>query len=72
MRFQQADDDVRAAGATALPLGEHRVGLADTWCGAEIDPELSPGHTSTFLQSPVSLTTPPATSRRTIAGLVPR
>src|SRR5271165_218659 len=54
VRFQQPDDDVRATGAAALRLAEHRVGLADTWCGAEIDAELSPGHTSTLLSELVA------------------
>ena len=34
VRFQQPGNDVRATGATTLGLGEHRVGLADTGCGA--------------------------------------
>lgn len=44
VRFQEPDDHVRAASPAALALGEHRVGLPDVWCGAEIDAELSPGH----------------------------
>src|SRR5581483_5418263 len=46
--LHEPGDHVGAAVTPAMPLGEHRVGLAHPRCGTEIDAELATLHTSSM------------------------
>ena len=42
--LRQPDDDVGATRGPAAPLLEHRVGLPNAGCGAQVDPKLAATH----------------------------
>jgi len=44
MRFDEAHHDIGAAFVASAALVEHREGLADTRCGAQIDPQRATRH----------------------------